>query len=87
MKMQEKEEKKNCIKSKKNPQIRVNPIFASSKVGAGDRTRTGTPSLAVDFESTTSTIPSHRQLYFQWSSPKRTLRNRRSISEVHLKTA
>ena len=31
-------------------------------IGAGDRTRTGTPSLAVDFESTTSTIPSHRQV-------------------------
>ena len=30
--------------------------------GAGDRTRTGTPSLAVDFESTTSTISSHRQM-------------------------
>ena len=29
--------------------------------GAGDRTRTGTLSPAVDFESTTSTIPSHRQ--------------------------
>ena len=28
--------------------------------GAGDRTRTGTLSPAVDFESTTSTIPSHR---------------------------
>ena len=55
--------------------------------GAGDRTRTGTLSPAVDFESTTSTIPSHRQLYFQWSSPKRTRRNRRSISEVHQKTA
>ena len=33
-----------------------------SNYGAGDRTRTGTPSLAVDFESTTSTIPSHRRL-------------------------
>ena len=31
--------------------------------GAGDRTRTGTLSPAVDFESTTSTIPSHRQVY------------------------
>ena len=30
--------------------------------GAGDRTRTGTLSPAVDFESTTSTIPSHRHL-------------------------
>ena len=55
------------------------------KIGAGDRTRTGTLSPAVDFESTTSTIPSHRQLYFQWSSPKGPLRNRRSISEVHQK--
>ena len=31
--------------------------------GAGDRTRTGTLSPAVDFESTTSTIPSHRRVY------------------------
>ena len=31
------------------------PVF-----GAGDRTRTGTPSLAADFESATSTISSHR---------------------------
>ena len=31
--------------------------------GAGDRTRTGTLSPAVDFESTTSTIPSHRQVF------------------------
>ena len=38
--------------------------------GAGDRTRTGTPSLAVDFESTTSTISSHRQLYLQIITPK-----------------
>ena len=30
-------------------------------VGAGDRTRTGTPSLAADFESATSTISSHRR--------------------------
>ena len=30
-------------------------------LGAGDRTRTGTLSPAVDFESTTSTIPSHRR--------------------------
>ena len=30
--------------------------------GAGDRTRTGTPSLAADFESATSTISSHRQV-------------------------
>ena len=30
--------------------------------GAGDRTRTGTLSPAVDFESTTSTIPPHRQV-------------------------
>ena len=32
------------------------------KIGAGDRTRTGTLSPAVDFESTTSTISSHRQV-------------------------
>ena len=30
-------------------------------IGAGDRTRTGTPSLAADFESATSTISSHRR--------------------------
>ena len=32
--------------------------------GAGDRTRTGTPSLAADFESATSTISSHRQVCY-----------------------
>ena len=31
-------------------------------LGAGDRTRTGTPSLAADFESATSTISSHRRV-------------------------
>ena len=31
-------------------------------IGAGDRTRTGTPSLAADFESAPSTISSHRQV-------------------------
>ena len=35
------------------------PVF-----GAGGRTRTGTLSPAVDFESTTSTIPSHRQVCY-----------------------
>ena len=36
-------------------------------IGAGDRTRTGTPSLAADFESATSTISSHRQVcYFHF---------------------
>ena len=40
----------------------VNASFTMVFVGAGDRTRTGTLSPAVDFESTTSTIPSHRQL-------------------------
>ena len=46
---------------KKNPTL----ILSKSgwECGAGDRTRTGTPSLAVDFESTTSTIPSHRLIY------------------------
>ena len=34
--------------------------FGYLPFGAGDRTRTGTLSPAVDFESTTSTIPSHR---------------------------
>ena len=38
-----------------------NPRSGFSFFGAGDRTRTGTLSPAVDFESTTSTIPSHRQ--------------------------
>ena len=33
-------------------------------LGAGDRTRTGTPSLAADFESATSTISSHRQVCY-----------------------
>ena len=32
--------------------------------GAGDRTRTGTLSPAEDFESSTSTIPSHRHIVF-----------------------
>ena len=36
--------------------------------GAGDRTRTGTLSPAVDFESTTSTIPSHRQVCYTFIS-------------------
>ena len=36
-------------------QKRKTRICVSSFFGAGDRTRTGTPSLAVDFESTTST--------------------------------
>ena len=39
-----------------------NPRSGFSFFGAGDRTRTGTLSPAVDFESTTSTIPSHRQV-------------------------
>ena len=38
---------------------KINPIvnvsFTMGFIGAGDRTRTGTLSLAVDFESTTST--------------------------------
>ena len=34
----------------------------NTRYGAGGRTRTGTLSPAVDFESTTSTIPSHRQV-------------------------
>ena len=45
---------------------KINPIvnvsFTMGFIGAGDRTRTGTLSPAVDFESTTSTIPSHRQV-------------------------
>ena len=44
---------------------KINPIvnvsFTMGFIGAGGRTRTGTLSPAVDFESTTSTIPSHRQ--------------------------
>ena len=47
-------------------QQRINPIvnvsFTMGFIGAGDRTRTGTPSLAADFESATSTISSHRQV-------------------------
>ena len=34
----------------------------NTRYGAGDRTRTGTLSPAEDFESSTSTIPSHRHL-------------------------
>ena len=40
------------------------PHWGRDIFGAGDRTRTGTLSPAVDFESTTSTIPSHRQVIF-----------------------
>ena len=51
-------------------QQRINPIvnvsFTMGFIGAGDRTRTGTLSPAVDFESTTSTIPSHRQVCFKF---------------------
>ena len=42
-------------------QIKKRGFSLSFLFGAGDRTRTGTLSPAVDFESTTSTIPSHRQ--------------------------
>ena len=49
-------------------QQRINPIvnvsFTMGFIGAGDRTRTGTPSLAADFESATSTISSHRQVWY-----------------------
>ena len=47
---------------KKNP----TPTLSKSgwECGAGDRTRTGTPSLAADFESATSTISSHRQVCY-----------------------
>ena len=50
---------------KKTTNPNVSPIgkrFGFECFGAGDRTRTGTLSPAVDFESTTSTIPSHRQV-------------------------
>ena len=40
----------------------ANEPFTTVFIGAGDRTRTGTLSPAVDFESTTSTISSHRQV-------------------------
>ena len=40
----------------------TNCIIEGYLFGAGDRTRTGTPSLAADFESATSTISSHRQV-------------------------
>ena len=49
-------------KSKKTAIQRMTVFF-----GAGDRTRTGTLSPAVDFESTTSTIPSHRQVLIQYN--------------------
>ncbi len=38
------------------------PQWGRDIFGAGGRTRTGTLSPAVDFGSTTSTIPSHRQV-------------------------
>ena len=44
-----------------------NVSFSMAFIGAGDRTRTGTLSPAVDFESTTSTIPSHRRVFIQYS--------------------
>ena len=45
--------------------IKTEEAYASSVfIGAGDRTRTGTPSLAADFESATSTISSHRQVWY-----------------------
>ena len=60
-------QEKSALKSThKQPKTAVYGYF----YGAGDRTRTGTPSLAVDFESTTSTISSHRQLYLQIITPK-----------------
>ena len=37
----------------------------SSALGAGDRTRTGTVSPPADFESATSTIPSHRHIFIE----------------------
>ena len=40
------------------------PRWGIPFLGAGDRTRTGTPSLAADFESATSTISSHRQVCY-----------------------
>ena len=52
---------------------RINPIvndtFTMGFIGAGGRTRTGTLSPAVDFESTTSTIPSHRQVCYYFVFP------------------
>ena len=67
------------MKNVKMPQAKACGIFAISGfqlrekkqisgsdicfIGAGDRTRTGTPSLAADFESATSTISSHRQVF------------------------
>ena len=44
--------------------IKASPQRGLAFIGAGDRTRTGTPSLAADFESATSTISSHRQVCF-----------------------
>ena len=37
-------------------------LLRDIKIGAGDRTRTGTVSLPGDFKSPVSTIPPHRQL-------------------------
>ena len=77
--------------SKKTNNPNPSPIkkiwFGLYLFGAGGRTRTGTPSLAVDFESTTSTIPSHRQLYFQISTPKSFLGKRRAKPEGNSKNA
>ena len=44
--------------------VAITKSVIATRGGAGDRTRTGTLSPAVDFESTTSTIPSHRQISF-----------------------
>ena len=56
----------NSILSKKIEYSQVKSLM-NTQYGAGDRTRTGTLSPAVDFESTTSTIPSHRQVLVQYS--------------------
>ena len=51
------------ITEKKNRVSTTVKSVMNTRYGAGDRTRTGTPSLAADFESATSTISSHRQVY------------------------
>ena len=43
------------IVSHKKSSVHKVKDFMNTRHGAGGRTRTGTPSLAVDFESTTST--------------------------------
>ena len=63
--------RKPCSKrlsgQKETDQTSTRCINVWSNYGAGDRTRTGTLSPAVDFESTTSTnsiTPAYEQMYY-----------------------